>query len=126
MTSTQEQTINDPEARKYMLAFDKLISLIESKGKITSQDIENDPLLKEALSNQTGIDAIRFLFKETNDFIMDETKKLVNDPRRKVQDIAKIALEIAEKMVNGELWSSVQNLILQSDLMRGLRHLGLA
>ncbi|OGI09723.1 MAG: hypothetical protein A3I68_05125 [Candidatus Melainabacteria bacterium RIFCSPLOWO2_02_FULL_35_15] len=127
MTVTQEQTIDDPEVDKYMIAFDRLVGLIGNKGKITSQDIENDSILKEALSEQTGIEAIRFLFQKTNDHIMAETKKLVNDPRKKVQEIADTALKIAEKMINcGELWSNVQQLILESDVMRGLRQLGLA
>ena len=127
MTEKQEQNIDDPEARKYMVAFDRLVGLIEYKGKITPQDIENDSILKETLSNQTGIEAIRFLFQKTNDHIMAETKKLVNDPRKKVQEIADIALKIAEKMINcGELWSNVQQLIFESDLMKGLRQLGLA
>ena len=127
MTENQEQNIDDPEVAKYMTAFDKLVNVIDTKGKITSQDIESDPVLKEALSTQDGIEVIRFLFQKTNDHIMSETQKLVNDPRKKVQEIAKLALEIAEKMINcGELWSGVQQLILQSDFMRGLRQLGLA
>ena len=127
MTETQEQNIDNPKVTKYMTAFDRLVGLIDAKGRITPQDIENDSLLKEALSDQYGIEAIRFLFQKTNDHIMSETQKLVNDPRKKVQEIAKLALEIAEKMINcGELWSGVQQLILQSDFMRGLRQLGLA
>ena len=126
---TEQQTI-DPinhEAERYMVAFDKLVALIEKQGKITPHDIQNDPLLKEALSTQDGIEAIRFLFQKTNDHIMDKTQELINDPRKKIQEIAKVALDIAEKMVNvGEIWSSVQQLIIQSDLMRGLRQLGLA
>lgn len=127
MTENQEQNTDDPEVTKYMIAFDRLVGLIGNKGKITSQDIENDSILKEALSEQTGVEAIRFLFQKTNDHIMAETKKLVNDPRKKVQEIADTALKIAEKMINcGELWSNVQQLILESDVMRGLRQLGLA
>ena len=127
MVETQEQNIDDPAVTKYMIAFDRLVGLIGNKGKITPQDIENDSILKEALSDQTGVEAMKFLFQRTNDHIMSETKKLVNDPRKKVQAIAKKALEIAEKMINcGEIWSHVQKLILESDLMRGLRQLGLA
>ena len=127
MVETQEQNTNDTEARKYMIAFDRLVGLIQNKGKITPQDIENDSILKDALRDQAGVEAMKFLFQHTNDFIMDETKKLVNDPRKKIQELAKKALTIAEKMVNcGEVWSHVQRLILDSDLMRGLRQLGLA
>lgn len=127
MTENQEQNIDDPEVAKYMIAFDRLVGLIGNKGKITSQDIENDSILKEALSDQTGIEAIRFLFQKTNDHIMAKTKELVNDPRKKVQEIADAALKIAEKMINcGELWSNVQQLVLESNIMKGLRQLGLA
>ena len=35
MTVTQEQTIDDPEVDKYMIAFDRLVGLIGNKGKIT-------------------------------------------------------------------------------------------
>ena len=127
MAETQEQNTIDTEAKKYMVAFDRLVGLIQNKGKITPQDIENDSILKEALKDQAGVEAMKFLFQNTNDHIMDETKKLVNDPRKKIQELAKKALEIAEKMINcGEVWSHVQRLILDSDLMRGLRQLGLA
>lgn len=127
MTENQEQNIDDPEVAKYMIAFDRLVGLIGNKGKITSQDIENDSILKEALSDQTGVEAIRFLFQKTNDHIMAKTKELVNDPRKKVQEIADAALKIAEKMINcGELWSNVQQLVLESNVMKGLRQLGLA
>ncbi len=127
MAENQEENINDLEVQRYMAAFDRLVSLIEEKGKISAQDIDSDPILKDALSREEGIEAIRFLFQKTNDHIMSETQKLINDPRKKVQAIAKLALDIATKMVNcGEIWSGVQQLILQSNFMRGLRHLGLA
>ena len=123
----QNEGPNNTEIEKYMTAFDRIVSLIEKKGKISQQDIESDSLLKEVLNTKEGIETIRFLFKETNDHIMNETQKLVNDPRKKIQEIAKLALDIADRMVNfGELWSGVKQLILESDLMRGLRQLGLA
>lgn len=117
----------DSQVDEYMVAFDRIVSLIEKKGKIDSHDIENDPILKKTLNTKEGINAIRFLFQKTNDHIMAETQKLINDPRKKIQEIAKLALDIAEKMVNfGEIWSGVKQLILESDFMRGLRQLGLA
>ena len=127
MPTKQINNANEPEVDRYMMAFDKLVSLIEKKGKITPQDIENDSLLKEILNNKDGVETIRFLFQKTNDHVMNETQKLINDPRKKIQEIAKIALGIADKMVHfGELWAGVQQLILQSDFMKGLRQLGLA
>ena len=127
MVENQEQNIDEIETTRYMIAFDRLVGLIENKGKITPQDIENDSILKETLRDQDGIEAIRFLFQKTNDHIMAETGKLIKDPRKKIQELAKTALNLAEKMINcGEMWSSIQKLILESDLMRGLRQLGLA
>ena len=125
-TNNQSNAV-DAQVDEYMAAFDRIVSLIEKKGKINSNDIESDPILKKTLSNKNGIEAVRFLFQKTNDHIMAETQKLINDPRKKIQEIAKLALDIADRMVNfGEIWSGVKQLILESDFMRGLRQLGLA
>ncbi len=111
---------------KFIKAFDKLTKIIQTEGKISKEDIINDLELSWLLKDE-NMETMRFIFQKVVDQIMTETKSLINDPRKKVQGIAKIALELVDKMVNsGEFWANETGLQVATERAQGRTTLWLA
>ncbi len=117
--SLLEKLREDGISDRHITAFNKLTEIIEKKGGISTADIVNDPELRW-LRNTNDLGVIGFVFKKVVDRIMDTTKEIINDRRASIQGLGNLALEIANKMINGgESWSHKEGLQITSDYILG-------
>ncbi len=107
---------------EHLAAFDELVGIIGTKGSISQQDIANNPNLSW-LNNPDGKDMgiIKFLFTQTVNQLMKDTERLVKDPKKRSQNLAKIALDITSNIIKfGEAWSHTAALQIQSKQLTGV------
>ena len=108
---------------KFINAFDKLTKIIQAKGKISQEDIANDPDLVWLAKDEKNMKIIRFLFQKTVDHIMSVAKELIKAPQKHAQKIAEVALAIADKMINGgEIMSHKIDIQVASKNITGIGH----